>query len=810
MVFKNKETFKTAFINKLQTMCAGNLETAGKYEKYQALVGVIRDQVSRNWLKTNAMYKKEERKQVYYFSIEFLIGRLMACNLLNLGVRKVCEDGLAELGIDLAELLDEDPEAGLGNGGLGRLAACFLDSLASLGIAGHGNGLRYRVGLFEQKIFQNQQVELPDNWLKDGYMWEYRRADKAVEVRFGGNVYPQRQADGTLKFIYENYHDVRAVPYDVPIIGYDRETVNTLRLWSAEPMMRDFMMSSYSGADYRRASDYKRRVEMISQQLYPDDSSYEGRKLRLYQEYFFTSAGIKSIVRSYKKRGGDMSRFHEKISIHINDTHPAVAIPELMRILLDEEHMTWVQAMHITLRTISYTNHTILPEALERWPIPMFKEILPRVYMIIEEMNDRLKKTIRARYGNEDRAKDLCILWDGQVHMARLAVVGSYSVNGVAQIHSDILKNNLMYEFNRMYAGRFNNKTNGITHRRWLMKSNPELTELLDSKLPSNWKKQPELMEGLLCAIDDEAVQERFAAIKRKKKDALAEYIEKHNGIKVSVDSIFDVQIKRIHSYKRQIMNALRVMDLYNRLRENPDLDVVPRTVIFAGKAAPGYHIAKQTIKLINCIAEKVNRDETIGDKLKVVFLENYNVSLGEILFPAADVSEQISTASKEASGTGNMKFMMNGAITLGTMDGANVEICEAVGEDNIVIFGLRANEVINFYENGGYSAWDEYHKNPRLRTVLEQLVNGFFEKEGDAFRPLYDYLLYNNDEFFVLRDFDSYCKAQEEIDRRYLDVKAWRKSALINIAKSGFFSSDRTIREYAQDIWNVTPCNVK
>ena len=809
-MLKNKETFKTAFINKLQTMCAGNVETTSKYEKYQALVGVIRDHISRNWLKTNITYKKEDRKQVYYFSIEFLMGRLMGANLLNLGVREICEEGLKDLGIDLSELLNEDPEAGLGNGGLGRLAACFLDSMASLGIAGHGNGLRYRVGLFEQKIFQNQQVELPDNWLKDGYMWEYRRADKAVEVRFGGNVYAQRQEDGFVKFIHENYHTVRAVPYDVPIIGYDRETVNTLRLWSAEPMMRDFMMSSYSGEAYRRAAEYKRRVEMISQQLYPDDSSYEGRKLRLYQEYFFTSAGIKSIIRSYKKHGGDMRHFHEKVSIHINDTHPAVAVPELMRILMDEENMPWSQAMYITLRTISYTNHTILPEALERWPITMFKELLPRIYMIVDEMNDRLKRTIVARYGNEDRCKDLCILWDGQVHMARLAVVGSYSVNGVARIHSDILKNNLMYEFHRMYPNRFNNKTNGITHRRWLLKSNPELTALLDSKLPKNWKKQPELMQGLLCAVDDETVQEEFAKIKRQKKEALAAYIEEHNGIKVSGDSIFDVQIKRIHSYKRQIMNALRVMDLYNRLRENPDMEMVPRTIIFAGKAAPGYHIAKQTIKLINCIAEKINSDKTIGGKLKVVFLENYNVSLGEILFPAADVSEQISTASKEASGTGNMKFMMNGAITLGTMDGANVEIYEAVGEDNIVIFGLRADEVMRYYEQGGYSAWDEYHKNSRLRTVLEQLVNGFFENEGDAFRPLYDYLLYNNDEFFVLKDFEAYCRAQEEIDRRYLDTKAWRRSALVNIAQSGFFSSDRTIREYAEDIWDVTPCRIK
>ena len=809
-MLKNKETFKTAFINKLQTMCAGNLETTGKYEKYQALVGVIRDHISRNWLNTNVTYKKEDRKQVYYFSIEFLIGRLMESNLVNTGLRDVCEEGLAELGIDLADILNEDPEAGLGNGGLGRLAACFLDSLASLGIPGHGNGLRYRVGLFEQKIFRNQQVELPDAWLKDGYMWEYRRADKAVEVRFGGHVESERQADGSVKFIHKNYHNVRAVPYDVPIIGYDRATVNTLRLWSAEPMMRDFMMSSYSGEEYRQAAEYKRRVEQISQQLYPDDSSFDGRQLRLYQEYFFTSAGIKSILRSYKKRGGNMKRLHEKVAIHINDTHPAVAVPELMRILIDEENMSWDEAFHITMNTIAYTNHTILPEALERWPIPMFKELLPRIYMIIDELNNRLKRSIVERYGNENHCKDLCILWDGQVHMARLAVIGSHSINGVAQIHSDIVKDNLMHEFYRLYPERFNNKTNGITHRRWLIKSNPELTALLDRKLGADWKKEPHLMEGLMDYVDDEVVQETFAAIKRKKKEALAAYIEKHNGVKVSVDSIFDIQIKRIHSYKRQIMNALRVLDLYNRLRENPDMEMVPRTVIFAGKAAPGYHIAKLTIQLINCIAEKVNNDKTIGDKLKVVFLENYNVSLGEMLFPAADISEQISTASKEASGTGNMKFMMNGAITIGTMDGANVEIYQEVGEDNIVIFGLRADEVMRYYEQGGYSAWDEYHKNRRLKTVLEQLVDGFFAKEGDTFRPLYDYLLYNNDEFFVLKDFAVYCAAQEEVDRRYLDTKAWRRSALINIARSGFFSSDRTIRQYAEDIWDAETCDIK
>ena len=668
-----------------------------------------------------------------------------------------------------------------------------------------GCTIRYEYGLFRQKLVEGQQVELPDNWLQNGNVWEVARTEDTCTVEFNGHV-EETEENGRKVFKLVDTYQIDAVPYDMPVVGYNNECVNTLRTWSARSRA-NLDLTHFGEGEYLKAMEEMQMAEVISKVLYPEDKHYEGKMLRLKQHYFFTSATLQYAIKNFKKHfGNNFDLLPDKCVFHINDTHPAVAVPELMRILIDEENMTWDQAFYITIRTIAYTNHTILPEALERWPIPMFKELLPRIYMIIDEMNNRLKN----RYGSEDRCKDLCILWYGQVHMARLAVVGSHSVNGVARIHSDIVKNNLMYEFYRLYPSRFNNKTNGITHRRWLLKSNPELTALIDSKLGTDWKKQPSLMEGLLDYVDDADVQEQFAQIKRKKKEELAAYIEQHNGVKVSVDSIFDIQIKRIHSYKRQIMNALRVMDLYNRLRENPDMEMVPRTVIFAGKAAPGYHIAKQTIKLINCIAEKVNADKTIGDKLKVVFLENYNVSLGEMLFPAADVSEQISTASKEASGTGNMKFMMNGAVTLGTMDGANVEICEEVGFDNIVIFGLRAEEVMRYYEQGGYSAWDEYHRNPRLRTVLEQLVNGFFEREGESFRPLYDYLLFNNDEFFVLKDFAAYCEAQEEVDRRYRDEKGWRRSALFNIAKSGVFSSDRTISEYAEDIWDVTPCTVK
>lgn len=803
-MFKNKETFKSRFVHKVHAMWGKELEDLTKNEIYQSFAGVIREYISENWIKTNKVYLDRQEKQIYYFSIEFLLGRLLDCNLINTDARKCCAEAMAELGVDMEEILSEEPDAGLGNGGLGRLAACFIDSMAALGLPGHGCGIRYKYGLFEQKIVNNFQVELPDNWLKDGFAWEFRKADKSVDVRFYGNAY-MADVDGKLECVHENYSVVNAIPYDVPVVGYKNNTVNTLRLWNAEVKQgSDYSALSYD--EYKEQMRYKHSVQRITKILYPDDSSYDGRLLRLTQEYFFVSAGVQSIVRHYKKSGAKLSRFADKIAIHINDTHPALAVAELMRILLDEEGMEWEDAWKITVNTMAYTNHTILPEALEKWPIDMFKTLLPRIYLIIEEINRRLTTSVWEKYQDDQKVRELAILLDGEVHMARLAVVGSHSVNGVAQIHSDILKNHTMAPFNKYYPGKFNNKTNGITHRRWLIEANPQLTALINSSISTKWQKSPDRLINLLKFAKDSGFCGELDAIKMKRKEILAKYIKEKNGVIVDSNSIFDVQIKRIHSYKRQIMNILHIMDIYNRLKQNPDLEMIPRTFIFGGKAAPGYYIAKLTIKLINAVAEMVNSDKTIQDKLKVLFLENYSVSLGEIVFPAANVSEQISTASKEASGTGNMKFMMNGAITLGTLDGANVEICNAVGADHCVIFGLKAEEVISYYNNRTYMAWDVYNSDIRVKTVLEQLVNGFFNNDREEFRPLYDYLLYNNDEFFVLKDFAAYADAQLKIEEKYKDKESWLTSSVVNIAHSGQFSSDRTIEEYARDIWKIKP----
>ncbi|QJW45210.1 glycogen/starch/alpha-glucan phosphorylase [bacterium BFN5] len=804
-MLSDKEAFKAAFINKLQTMCGKSMDEACMNDHYVALASVVRDCISRNWIQTNKQYRDQGEKQVYYFSIEFLMGKLLDCNLINTGLKQVCAAGLKDLGIELEDLLNQEPDAGLGNGGLGRLAACFLDSLAALNLPGHGCGIRYKYGLFEQKIVNHYQVELPDNWLKDGYIWEFRKADKAVEVKFGGNVIC-RESGGRTEFIQENYESVKAVPYDIPIIGYDNNTVNTLRLWNAEPLQGDFDLSSFNHGDYLKAVQYKQSVERICKILYPDDSFYEGRLLRLKQQYFFVSAGLQSILRRFKRRKYSIHALPSKVAVHINDTHPALAIPELMRLLVDEEGLGWDAAWQITTETISYTNHTIMPEALEKWPVDMFKTLLPRIYMIVEEINKRFCQAVWNRYGNWDKVREMSILLEDQVHMARLAVIGSYSVNGVAQIHTDILKNHVMASFHNFSPHKFNNKTNGITHRRWLLKANPELAELISTAISPGWLTCPQELKRLLRYSQDFGFQDELAAIKLRRKEALAQYISSKYQLTLDVSSIFDIQIKRIHSYKRQILNVLHIMDLYNRLKANPNLTITPRTFIFAGKAAPGYYIAKQTIKLINIMAEVINKDTTIQDKLKVVFLENYSVSLGELLFPAADVSEQISTASKEASGTGNMKFMMNGAITIGTLDGANVEIHHAVGDDNIFIFGLRAEQVLNYYQHGGYCAWDIYNSDQRIKKVLEQLVNGFFPNEKEEFRPLYDYLLLNNDEFFVLKDFAAYADAHVRLEERYQHKREWLKMSTINIAHSGSFSSDRTIGEYAKGIWNIKP----
>jgi starch phosphorylase len=807
----DKELFKKLFTHKVHAMWGRELSELTKVEKYQTFASVVRDYISENWIKTNRAYMKNQEKQIYYFSIEFLMGRLLNSNIINCGIRDFCAEALKDLGLDINEIIDEEKDAGLGNGGLGRLAACFIDSIASLGLAGHGCGIRYKNGLFEQRIVDCQQVELPDNWLKNGFAWEFRKPDKSVEVRFGGNAYMRETQSGMgLELVHENYTSISAVPYDVPIVGYKNHTVNTLRLWSAEYML-DLDVSDNTMEDIAKKMRYKHMVQRITKMLYPDDSTYEGKLLRLTQEYFFVSAGVQSIIRHYKRTGADLRDLGKKIGIHINDTHPAMAVAELMRILVDEEGMEWFAAWKVTTEVCAYTNHTILPEALETWQIDMFRSTVPRIYMIIDEINRRLLEEVRRRYpDDEERVRQMSIIQDGCVHMARLAIVGSHSVNGVAKIHTDILKDHTLHVFHEYYPYKFNNKTNGITHRRWLIGANPELAKLIDNTITPSWQRRPSQLINLLDYADDKSFQEKFAVIKRACKTRLANYIKEKNGVIVDPASIFDIQVKRIHSYKRQLMNILHIMDLYRELKAHPNMEYTPRTFIFAGKAAAAYTIAKMTIKLINVVAQRINNDPSIKGKLKVVFLENFSVSLGEIVYPAANISEQISTASKEASGTGNMKFMMNGAITLGTMDGANVEIHEAVGDENCVIFGLRANEVIDYYAKGNYSAWDIYHQNDRIRSLLDLLIDGTFGDYTEDFRMLYDYLLYENDEFFILKDLPAYADAHKEIGRRYRHRSDWLRSSIINIAHSGIFSSDRTISEYAKDIWHIKPVKVE
>lgn len=806
--WQNKEEFKKIFTQKAHILWEKELRDLTLNEVYQTLAYMVRDLVSEEWIHTNERYIEEKTKQVYYFSIEFLLGRLLESNLIGVGMETICRDGLKELGWKLEDVIPQERDAGLGNGGLGRLAACFIDSLAALQLPGHGCSIRYQYGLFNQKIVDDQQVELPDNWLVHGYPWEVKRVDKAVNVRFGGNAYMRPTEDGELECVYEKYSSVRAVPYDVPIIGYHTDTVNTLRLWRAE-YSREDVYRELSVGDRHRAFRYKDQVQQISRFLYPDDSTEEGRRLRLMQEYFFVSAGVQSIVRYYKaKYKTSLYQFDQYISIHINDTHPVLVIPELMRIFMDEEGMSWEDAWQITVRTVAYTNHTILPEAMEKWSIPMFQSLLPRIYLIIDEINKRWLEEIRKHYpGDEHKAREVAVLWDGQVHMAHLAVLGSHSVNGVAEIHSQILKDSTLHQFYTCFPNRFSNKTNGISHRRWLIQANPQLTALINEAIGTGWHKQPSQLAKLEAFATDSAFLQQLNKVKTYRKEVLAAYIKNTYNSRVRTDSIFDIQIKRIHLYKRQLLNILHILHLYYCLKENPSMKITPRTYLFGGKAAAGYGEAKQTIKLINVVANMINRDRQVNKQLHVLFLENYNVSLGQLLFPAADVSEQISTAGKEASGTGNMKFMMNGAITLGTMDGANVEIHREVGDDNCVIFGLRADEVMNYYVHGGYSSWNMYSTDTYIRKLMNSLVDGSLN--GEHFGMLYESLLDRNDEFFVLKDFASYCDAQQEISRRYRQKQDWLRSSTINIAHSGYFSSDRTIQEYASDIWHIRSVNV-
>lgn len=802
MLAIDKMSFKKAYQKKYLEIHGEELSDGSNYKKYEALGGLVRDYVAESWMKTNKRYNETSEKQVYYFSMEFLLGRLLGDALLNLGIRDICKEALAELGIDLEELENLEHDQGLGNGGLGRLAACFLDSMASLNIAGHGCGIRYKYGFFEQKIIDGVQVEVSDNWLRDGNVWEKKKSDKKEIVKFGGNIITE-EVNGKMRFTHVNYEPVLAIPYDTPVVGYENENINTLRLWSAETVNNEFDFSSFSRGDFLKALEYKNSVEAISQVLYPDDSQYEGKILRLKQQYFFVSAGVQSIIRHFKKHGGNIRNLDEKIAIHINDTHPTLAIPELMRILLDEEGLAWEEAWRITTNTVSYTNHTILAEALEKWPINMFKSLLPRIFMIVNEINERFCAELWNSYaGQWDKISRMAIVADGQVRMANLAIVGSHSINGVAKLHTEILKKQEMSDFYYFYPNKFNNKTNGITHRRWLLKINPRLTKLLVDNIGDSFIKHPTDLEAFKYKVNDPNIQRELYNIKRENKEKLAETIYRKNGVRVDPSSIFDVQVKRIHAYKRQTLNCLRIMDLYNKLLENPNLDIVPRTFIFAGKAAPAYHLAKNTIELINKVANKINNDPRVNDRIKVIFLDNYNVSLAEEIIRATDLSEQISTTTKEASGTSNMKFMMNGAVTIATLDGANIEIKDEVGDDNIIIFGLNSQEVLNYYQNGGYSSFDMYKNDYRIQRVIDDLINGKYHFDRDRFREIYENLIPHNDQFFVLKDFDSYLKAQDRVDSLYRDMNNWQRMCGINIAHSGIFSSDRTILQYANGIW--------
>jgi starch phosphorylase len=800
-MFSSKEQFKQTYLQRLEMMYGKRFEDITVSEQYHALGQLVRETISSRWIETNEKYRTTKQKQVYYLSIEFLLGRLLGNNLVNLGVRDECAEALKELGINLNAIEDCEIDAGLGNGGLGRLAACFLDSLASLDLPGHGCGIRYKHGLFDQKIVNGYQVELPEQWLRHGNVWEVRRADKAVQVRFWGDIESYSEK-GKLKFRHVGAETISAVPYDLPVIGYKTNTVNTLKLWNAEP-------SPYP--TNRDVLKYKRETEAVSEFLYPDDTNDEGKILRLKQQYFLVAASLKSIIQSYRKQHENLLELHEYVAIHINDTHPVLAIPELMRILIDEEDISWEDAWKVTNKTISYTNHTTLSEALEKWPVHIFKPLLPRIYMIVHEINERFCQQLWEKYpGDWDRIERMAIESHGLIKMAHLAIAGSHSINGVAKIHSEILKHREMKDFYELYPDRFNNKTNGITHRRWLLKANPELASLITDSIGKGWIRSPFELRQLETFLDDNSFKEVLRGVKQRRKEILAKRIKDQTGITVDVNSIFDVQVKRLHAYKRQLLNVLHIMYLYNRLKEDSNFKIHPRTFIFGAKASPGYYYAKKIIKLINSVAEKVNKDQKVSQYLKVVFIENYRVSLAEDIFPATDVSEQISTASKEASGTGNMKFMMNGALTIGTLDGANIEIREEVGEENIFTFGLTSEQVLNYYQNGGYTSLDYYHHHKYIQKVLEQLVNGFFPNTGTDFELIYDSLLVQNDEFFVLKDLSSYIKAQEKVGEAFINRDSWYKKSIINIARSGYFSSDRTIKEYSEDIWGLSKTPVR
>ena len=799
----DKEKFKKELESNVRMLFRRKLEEATPQQIYQAVAYSVKDDIIDNWIETHKAYEKQDKKMVYYMSMEFLMGRALGNNMINLLCYDDVRETLEELGLDLNLIEDQEPDAALGNGGLGRLAACFLDSLATLGYPAYGCGIRYRYGMFKQKIENGYQVEVPDNWLKYGNPFEIKRDEYAVEVKFGGYVDVEMH-NGRQKFVQKGYQSVRAVPYDMPIVGYGNHIVNTLRIWDAEAI-NNFNLDSFDKGEYQKAVEQENLARTICEVLYPNDNNYAGKELRLKQQYFFISASVQRAIAKYKETHDDIRKFHEKVTFQLNDTHPTVAVAELMRILVDEEGLEWDEAWEITRKTCAYTNHTIMAEALEKWPIELFSRLLPRVYQIVEEINRRFVIEIQNKYpGDQEKIRKMAILYDGQVRMAHLAIAGSYSVNGVARLHTDILKKRELKDFYEMMPEKFNNKTNGITQRRFLLHGNPLLASWVTDKIGDDWITNLDHLKHLKVYVDDEKCQQEFMNIKYQNKVRLAKYIKEHNGIDVDPRSIFDCQVKRLHEYKRQLMNILHVMYLYNEIKAHPDMDIVPRTFIFGAKAAAGYYTAKLTIKLINAVADKINNDPSINGKIKVVFIEDYRVSNAELIFAAADVSEQISTASKEASGTGNMKFMLNGALTLGTMDGANVEIVEEVGKENAFIFGLSADQVMEYEKNGNYNPRDVYNNNQDVRQVLTQLVNGFYSPENpELFRALYDALL-EKDTYFTLLDFDSYKEAHNRIDAAYRDEEHWARTAMLQTASAGKFSSDRTIEEYAKEMWHL------
>lgn len=806
----DKELFTRSVLYNVKTLYRKTMEEATPQQIFQAVSYAIKDVIVDVWMKTQKEFDEADPKKVYYLSMEFLMGRALGNNIINLRAHKVIEEALDELGIDLDLVEDQEPDAALGNGGLGRLAACFLDSLATLGYPAYGCGIRYRYGMFKQQIKDGYQFEIPDDWLKYTNPFELRRPEYAKEVKFGGYVSIKKDKDGKEHFIQEDYQSVQAVPYDMPIVGYGNGIVNTLRIWDAQPM-ECFKLDSFDKGDYQKAVEQENLARNIVEVLYPNDNHYAGKELRLKQQYFFISASVQSAVLKYMETHSDIRKFYEKAVFQMNDTHPTVAVAELMRILMDDYDLSWEEAWQVTKKTCAYTNHTIMSEALEKWPIELFSRLLPRIYQIIEEINRRFILEIQAKYpNNQEKVRKMAIIYDGQVKMAHLAIAAGFSVNGVARLHTEILKSQELKDFYEMMPEKFNNKTNGITQRRFLLHGNPLLARWVTGHVGADWITDLSKIKGLLPYVDDIKAQQEFMNIKYQNKVRLAKYIREHNGIEVNPRSIYDVQVKRLHEYKRQLLNILHIMYLYNDMKKNPGKEFFPRTFIFGAKAAAGYKNAKLTIKLINAVAEVVNHDASINGKIKIVFIEDYKVSNAELIFAAADVSEQISTASKEASGTGNMKFMLNGAPTLGTMDGANVEIVEEVGEENAFIFGLGSDEVIHYENFGGYNPMDVFNNNSNIREVLMQLVNGFYSKnDTELFRPLYNSLLNTQstskaDAYFILKDFDSYVEAQKRVEAAYRDERGWAKKAMMNVACSGKFTSDRTIQEYVDDIWHL------